>query len=249
LPADLGKIVVYDDLFSNNNITRRFLDTARSIPGLFDLNPADCTFGFHLNGLSHMSEILSGFTICPTTNNNSSTRIAIIDIGSCGVTLLEWHDILPIVRDQYDLVVGFHDSLGRTMGDWDRLCEETPHQNPRLIEILKYCDVSFLTSDGLLGLNEIASMEDRGPALTDLLREILQSLSSPSTLKRIQRIADASMCCVGPIKTTDEGQKASEVARQQAIIADGFSDGVIRQRYNNEPALILDTLALWPLST
>jgi hypothetical protein len=245
LPAGVNKVVVYDDLFSNSNLFRRFLDAARSIPGLFDLNPADCTYGFHLDGLGSIDDILAEFTSRPC--GTTPTRIAVIDIESCGVTRLDWYDILPSIRSQYDLIVGFHHSPGQTMGDWYRCCEETPRQNSSLIATLKHCDLSFLTSDGLLGLDEIGSSEDRCPALTDLLCEILQSLSSPSILKRIRRVADASMFCVGPIRTADESQNSFEIARQQTILADGFADGVIRQSYRDEPASILDKLALWPL--
>lgn len=245
LPADLNKVVVYDDVFSNSNLYRQFRDAARSIPSLFDLNRASCSYGFHLNGLTNVEDILAEFSFRPS--GTPSTRIAVIDIESCGVTRLEWHDILPVIRSQYDLIVGFHHSLGETMGDWDRFCEEPVRQDTYLIETLKCCDLSFLTSDGLLGLGGIDASEDSGPPLTNLLCEILPCLSSPSIRKRIQRAADASMFCVGPIKTTDESQNSFEIARQQAMIADGFADGVIHQRYSNEPPLILDTLALWPL--
>lgn len=245
LPAHLNTVVVYDDLFLDRNLSRKLVDTARSIPDLFDLDPTDCSFGFHLDGLSQMSDVLSEFTGGLVANN--SACIGIIDIASCGVTRLDWPDILPTIRGQYDLVVGFHASPGRTMGDWYRFCEEAPRPDSQLIRALKHCDLTFLTSDDLLGLDEVTKSEGRTPAVTDLLREILQSLSSPPILKQIQHIREASTFCVGPVKTTSEDQKAFEVARQQAVIAGGFSDGVIHQRYNKEAALVLDKLALWPL--
>lgn len=243
LPTDIGTVVVWDDLFSSANLQADIGKIIQSGSEWCSLPIDACAYGLHLRGLSTLTDAL--LRIARVSRKNGSTRIAIVDVDSCGPTQFGWPDILPAVRETYDLVVGFAHSFGQSMGDWSRFCEEPLHEDIALSSAIAHCDIAFLVSDGLLGFDSLTTEQRRVP-LNNLFNDLLRTIMLTSTLLGLCGKDRPTVFCVGPSRSIKK-QAMLEIDNQASIICDDFTEGVIPHRYNGASPIILDRVILWPL--
>jgi hypothetical protein len=121
----------------------------------------------------------------------SILSLALIDVGSCGVSRIDWPDILPYLRDSYDVVIGFAHFAGRGPGHPYNLYNGAL-DNSRTSNTLACCDLSFWTSDSLLGLDEVLDCGTRAPLLAAIVHDLIHSLSTTDLARTLAGIPEAS---------------------------------------------------------
>jgi hypothetical protein len=187
---------------------------------------------------------------------SSSLRIALIDIESFGVSRLDWTDILPHLRGHYDLVVGFAHFPGEGPIHWRAVFgEDIDHSNTW--RAVAHCDLSFLTSDALLGFNQILECDVRQPHLNTMLQKLIRALSTTEFLHTVTAEDGAPFFGIGalPPQSPGDDSVSKAVERHRRVLWSEFSDRVpelpivfAEQDKRGEP-IINEGFSVWPLRT
>jgi hypothetical protein len=223
LPSHIGLVVVWDDVFSHRSLAESVQDILAVLPRYygFDLASRSSTFAFHLEGFGQL-----GSAVATVLSNNdriyNSSRIALIDIDSCGVSRLEWSDILPHLRSHYDLVIGFVHFAGRGPKDWRVMFGHDASQSSVRAAIAQ-CDLAFLTSDASLEFDEMLACEARSAPLNKLVHDLIRTLSSSDFRDAVCAIANG-------------GQLMSGMLLQQPLDNKAIANIIERQITSDEPA-------------
>jgi hypothetical protein len=196
LPRSVGRIIVWDDVFSSRNVLNSVKSILKVFPEHYGFDPflGTNSCSFHLDGFGEIGPIAEA-VLAGTTGPIPLNRLAIIDIESCGVSRFDWPDILPNLRNCYDVVVGFAHFVGRSPNHLEELCDGVL-DNSRTSKALACCDLSFFTSDGLLGFQEVPDYESRSPLLTALVHDLIHALSAIDFVRTMPGLPKATQFVV-----------------------------------------------------
>jgi hypothetical protein len=257
LPTFVSRVVVWDDVFSARNVSSSVTSILDVIPKYYGFNPllGANSFAFHLEGITEIGSMATKVLpekVCPF----GSQRIALIDIESCGISRYDWPDVLPHLHAHYDLVAGFSHFPGRGPSHLRKLYDGAL-DNSRTWAALACCNLSFLTSDALLGIDDVLDCDVRRPYLIALLHDLIQALSTIDFIQAVTGASGAPFFGIGPLPPNESDCKSALEAeeRQRHNISSEFSgtdptlpfafvaSDTNRSRWvsNNE------RLALWPL--
>lgn len=189
LAGSVGRVIIWDDLFAPRSLARSVKSILDVFPEWYGFDPLLERCSFHLDGFSELGRVARAVLPAPRGSTRSS-RLALIDVESCGVSRIDWPDILPYLRDFYDVVIGFAHFAGRGPSH--------PHElpngasNSRTSNAFKCCDFSFWTSDSLLGFDEVLDYETRAPVLTTLVHDLIQALSATDLVRTLAGTPEAA---------------------------------------------------------
>ncbi|UVO37629.1 hypothetical protein KUL72_04355 [Bradyrhizobium arachidis] len=161
LPEFVGRVIIWDDVFSSRGIQRGVKSILEVLPEWYGFDPLLGRCSFHLDGFGEIGPILQA-VLPATTGPIPPRRLALIDIESSGVSRIDWPDILPHLRNSYDVVIGFVHIAGRGPSHLQELCDGAL-DNSRTSNALACCDLSFWTTDSMLGFDEVPDYEARIP--------------------------------------------------------------------------------------
>lgn len=178
LPAHVSPIVVWDEVFAPRRTKQTLQRIVCAISDFYAFEPRvpPNAVSFYLDEKTAM-----GPTISRLLSNGASTptrsRIALIDLQSCGLSRIGWRQIIPHLKVHYDLVVGFTHHPGRGPNDWaGRFDDEIVNSDSSWA--MRQCAYLFETSDALLGYNDMLECEQRHIPLNTLLYSLADALSS-----------------------------------------------------------------------
>lgn len=174
LPETLGRVVVWHDVRGVKGLSQSISDILLAIDDYFGITPSLGTNTTACVGrLGSLSSSLNFRMLdCPSA---VSSRVAVIDLGSCGLTDLCWIDLIPLLRVYYTHVVGVDYSV-------PEFCEldakaDTVHGLSELArEALGACDHWLLASDESLTGRSDLSVEERSFEFAQAVCELGQSL-------------------------------------------------------------------------
>ena len=178
-PEQLGRVVVWHDVRGAKGLSESIDDILCATEEYFGIRPIlGCNAAAHVGhfiGLSSsIDALLKHFE---SASPDGAERIAVIDLSSCGLTRLDWLDIIPLQRRYYTHVIGVDYSF-------PSLCEldtefEPPHGLSRSAwSAMHACDYWLIPSDGsLCGQSEV-SIEERATEFTKLIRELCVALAN-----------------------------------------------------------------------
>jgi hypothetical protein len=189
LPRSVGRIIVWDDVFSSRSVLNGVKSILNVFPKHYGFDPflGTNSCSFHLDSFGEIGPTAEAVL--------SGTTGPIIDIESCGVSRFDWPEILPNLRNCYAVVVGFAHFVGRGPNHLEELCDGAP-DNSRTSEALACCDLSFFTSDGLLGFHEVPDYESRSPLLTALVHDLIHALSAIDFVRALPGLPKATQFAV-----------------------------------------------------
>jgi hypothetical protein len=255
LPTFVSRVVVWDDVFSTRNVVKSAKSILNAIPKYYGFNASvgANSFAFHLEGATEIGSIATKVLsekVCPF----GSQRIALIDIESCGVSRYDWLDVLPHLHAHYDLVVGFSHFSGRGPSHLRKLFDGAL-DNSRTWAALACCNLSFLTSDALLGFDDVVDSDVRCPYLNALLHDLIRALSAKEFVQAVTGASGAPSFGIGPLPPQGAGDKsASEsIERQRHNISYEFSNTdpclpfVLAPENGSDLQFRNESFALWPL--
>jgi hypothetical protein len=253
LPDNVSRVVVWDDVFSSGNVTKDVESILDVIPQYYGFNPliGANSLAFHLEGFTEIGSIATK-RLPEKVCASSYQRIALIDIDSCGISRYDWPDILPRLHSRYDLIIGFVHFVGRGPAHLRKLCDEVL-DNSRTWAALACCNLSLLTSDGLLGFNDVLDCDVRQPYLNAFLHDIIHALSTKDFVQAFTVASSAPFFGIGPLPPEETGCKfvLKVIEHQRRNISCEFSDTDSRRPFIFEAANDLlfqhERLALWPL--
>jgi hypothetical protein len=176
LPPDLNRIIIWDDVFSSRNVLKGVKSIMKVFPEYYGFDPLLGTNRCSFHGFSKIGPVIQR-VLPATTGTIGCQRLALIDVESCGVSRIDWHDILPHLRTSYDFIIGFAHFAGRGPSNLQELCDGA-FENSRTLNALGCCDLSFCTSDSLLGFDEALDYEARAPVLTALVNDLVHVLTA-----------------------------------------------------------------------
>ncbi|MDA9435237.1 hypothetical protein XH88_26220 [Bradyrhizobium sp. CCBAU 51627] len=180
LPASVGRTVIWDDVFSLRSLTRSVGAALSAVTEWYEFDPCVGQFSFHLDGHGHIGLHVRAIN----SQREASASLALIDISSCGLSRIDWPDILPHARESYDGVVGF-----AHWSSYGPVSCETVAGNPRIRKALAYCDQFFWTDDKMLGLDEEACCNARSPPLNSVVQDLVRALSAKGFSLGLEKIA------------------------------------------------------------
>lgn len=190
LAAFVGRVIIWDDLFSPRTLARSVKSVFEVFPEWYGFDPLLGRCSFHLDGFSEIGPVTQA-VLPATTGPIRSHRLALIDVESCGVSRIDWPDILPHLRNSYDVVIGFAHFAGRGPGHLYELYDGAL-DNSRTSDTLACCDLSFWTSDSLLRFDEVPDYEARAPVLTALVHDLIHALSAIDFVRTLAGTPEAS---------------------------------------------------------
>ena len=127
----------------------------------------------YLHRESRLSAILAA--ICSKASIGS---VALVDVGSCGLSSLDWADIIPLLKQSYKTVVCVDyaipelTSLGAGFQDLGRPTDRVSRSG------LMACDRWEMVSDDLLSPDPIVSYEQRATLYTAYMSELINEFSA-----------------------------------------------------------------------
>jgi hypothetical protein len=255
LPPNIGRVVVWDDVFFRRGLCRQVGKIVEAIRRCyhFDAAMSSNTFGFHLENCSEIGPVIT--SVLPNISLlSSSLRIALIDIESFGISRLDWPDILPHLRGHYDLVVGFaHFPGGGPKDGRVMFGEDVDHSDTW--SAVAHCDLSFMTTDALLGFDQMLDCEVRQPHLNAMLQRLIRALSTVDFLHTVTAEAGTPFLCIGalPLQSSANSFGSEAIERHRRILSSEFSDEdpelpiVFAKQDKRGAPLINEGLSLWPL--
>jgi hypothetical protein len=256
MPPNIGRVVVWDDVFSRRRLAQSAHEIFAALARYygFDFVTGSDNFAFHIEGFSEIGSMIA--KVLPASSNVcKSPRIALIDIESCGVSRLDWPDLLPHLRAHYDLIVGFAHFAGRGPSHWSAVFADDTDYHSSTRTTIAHCDLSFLTSDALLGFDHVLDCDVRQPYLNTLLDELIGALSGVDFLKAVTGIAGVQTFGMGalPAQSLDNFLTSNAVERQRSIVLREFGNAgpklslVFAADDECRAPLLTQSLALWPL--
>jgi hypothetical protein len=254
-PPNIGRVVVWDDVFSCRHLANRVQDIYAALGRYygFDCAMGSDSFAFHLEGFSDVGSVIANLLL-DSACVRVSPRVAIVDIESSGITRLRWSDFLPHLRAHYDFIIRFAHFAGQGPSHWGTLFGEERDYHSSIRTSLTHCDLSFFTSDGLLGFEDALESGVRGTYLHALLHELTCALSSVEFLNKVTGMAGVSSFGMGASPSQASPQDGfTSSARQRRIILQEFGIAglslplVHPAEDENRWPLLAQGLALWPL--
>lgn len=189
LPESVGRVIIWDDVFSARTLAKRVKSILDVFPEWYGFDPRLARCSFHLDGFNEIGPVARA-VLPEAIGPFRSHRLALIDVESCGVSRIDWLDILPCLRNSYDLVVGFTHFAGRGPTDPHDLCAGAWDQ-ARTSNTLACCDFSFWTSDSLLGFDEMLDCETRAPLLAAVVHDLVHALSTTDLTRTLAGTPEA----------------------------------------------------------
>lgn len=255
------RVVLWDDVFSRRAVQKSVDEIKAVIPTYFGV---DCRVSpngsaFYAEGTNTFYQTLAQIFEAKALEQRRA-RTALIDLDSCGVTALDWPQILPSLRGKYDLIVGvahatnFCTSPGklRPIGSGGSFIYESTWGN------MQKCDFSVVYSDTLLSGNPEPNLEEMGGSLSDLISSLPFVLNNQRVIRRLSKRnvgerAIPPMFGISGVVTrlTDEGH-FNEVSARQEVLEKLF--GLLSEE---QTVLMLDTgdesdtirtISMWPIT-
>lgn len=189
LAASVGRVIIWDDLFSPRTLARSVKSILEAFPEWYGFDPLLGRCSFHIDGFSEIGPAAQA-VLPATTESSRSHRVALIDVESCGLSRIDWPDVLPHLRNSYDLIIGFAHFAGRGPSHPLEL-RDGALDNSRNANTLACCDLSFWTSDSLLGFDEELDYEARAPVLTTLVHDLIHALSATDFVRTLAGTPEA----------------------------------------------------------
>lgn len=179
LPDRLGRVVVWDDIRGGRALSREIAGIVLAIERYFgikaNLDSNATTHISHFSGpLPSNDKLLHIFT--QSDRDAIERRIAVIDLGSGGLTRLRWLDIIPTLRRYYTHVIGIDISvLG--FREFDAAFE--PRRLPDLVlHTMRACDFWLLARDEPIFRRVELSAEERSFEFTKLIQDLCDCIAS-----------------------------------------------------------------------
>lgn len=175
LPASARVIVKWSEVCLRRAIHSQVSEAKRAITDYYGIairkdgsNSED-----YVRGKNPLSTALT--SVCTKARNGS---VALVDIGSRGLSNLDWADIIPLLKHSYKTVIGVDyafPELDLLDPDFKDLGCPTDRAS---WSVLMACDEWRMTSDDLLSPNPIVSYEQRAELYTAYVSELIRDLSS-----------------------------------------------------------------------
>ena len=246
------RVVLWDDVFSRRAVQKSVDAIKAVIPKYFgfDCCVAPNGFALHLQGLNTIDQTFAR-AFEAKDRDSKRARTALIDLDSCGVTALDWPQVFPSLRDQYDHIIG----VARAT----HLCTNMEKLRPigsgaafiydSTWGSMQKCDLSVVYSATLL--------EEMGGSLSDLIGSLAFALNNQKLIRRLSKRDDGRRK-ISPVfsisglatRITDEDH-FNEVSALQKVLAKLFGPF-----FEKQAALMLDlgdesgtigTISLWPI--
>jgi hypothetical protein len=255
------RVVLWDDVFSLRTVQKRVDEINSAIRGHFgfDCRLAPSGFALHLDGLNTVDQMLAR-RFEAKDRDSKRTRTALIDLDSCGVTALDWPQILPSLRGQYDLIIGVARATHlctnpeklRPIGSGNSFVYESTWIN------LQKCDFSFVCSDILLSGNSERNLEERDHSPSDLIGSLTSWLRNERLVRRLsmRNVGERAFSpmfgisgCSTRISDKDHFNEISTRQNDQEKLFGSLSkeQAVLMLDAGNETETI-GTIALWPIA-
>jgi hypothetical protein len=185
-PDTIGLVVVWDDLISDRDVRSNVLEIQSAISKYFDVSiAADKTNAcVHFGKAELVKDALGPLFIQKVAFREfREDRVAIVDLGSCGLTRLDWHHLIPFLRSLYGTVVGLDYSFPEFAEvDPDFFC--APHfTSDSCWRNLASCDHWAIASDVSLSQRSDLSNEDRKLAFTSYLCDFAVELGNAERIE------------------------------------------------------------------
>jgi hypothetical protein len=184
------RVVLWDDVFSLGTVQRRVdeINTAISRHFGFDCRLVPSGFVVHLEGVNTVDQTLAQ-VLDAKAREPKRARTALIDLDSCGVTALDWLQIIPGLRGHYDLIVGVARATHlcanpeklRPIGCGNSFVYESTWAN------FQNCDFSVVYSDTLLSGNTERNREEGDRSLSYLISSLTFWLKNGRMVRRLSR--------------------------------------------------------------
>jgi hypothetical protein len=176
----LRRFVVWDDITSERTTARSVEAIKTAITHYFDITIHEDGS----NAIAHVGEIdafpeaLSrALALCTSQGTLPAERIAIVDLSSCGVTRLQWRDIIPSLRRHYATVVGI-DYTDPDLISLDAAVYSAPqgisHESWRT---LAACDYWAVASPTVLAHEPDLCFDARAALFTDAINELARHIA------------------------------------------------------------------------
>jgi hypothetical protein len=181
LPEHFGRVVVWDDIRGERALWREIAGILVAIEEYFGIQPnlaCNATAHFkHISGLSPCIDKLL-HTFEPSDCDAIGSRVAVIDLSSCGLTSLRWLDIIPSLRRYYTHLIGVDLSLPE-LCEIDATCDP-PHGLSGLArETLQACDYWFLAGGESITAGRVElSTEERSLNFTKFIHDLCDRIAS-----------------------------------------------------------------------
>lgn len=189
LPASVARVIIWEDVFLPRTLARGVRSILEVVPEWYGLDPLLGRCSFHIDGFSEIGPVAKA-VLPATTGPIRYHRLALIDVESCGVSRIDWPDVLPHLRNSYDLIIGFAHFVGRGPSHRLELCDG-PLDNSRIANTLACCDLSFWTSDYLLGFDEVLDWKTRAPLLVAVIHDLVHALSTTDLTRTLAGTTEA----------------------------------------------------------
>jgi hypothetical protein len=255
------RVVLWDDVFSLGTVQRRVdeINAAILMHYGFDCRLAPSGFALHLEGVNTVDQTLVR-TFEPKAPDPKRVRIALIDLASCGVTALDWSQIIPSLRGQYDLIIGVapvthrctNPDKVRPIGSGGSFIYESTWGN------MKKCDLSIVYSDSLLCGYSGPELEKIDSSPSDLISSLAFALNDQKLIRRLSK-RNVSEHAISPVfgigglaaRLTDEGH-FEEVSARQKLLAELFGplseEQAVLMLDAGDESKTIGTLSLWPIT-
>jgi hypothetical protein len=189
LPDSVSRVIIWDDVFSPRTLARSVKSILEVFPKWYGFDPLLGRCSFHLDGISEIGSVAQA-VLPATTGPIPPHRLALIDVESCGVSRIDWPDILVHLRNSYDVVIGFAHFAGPGPSHPHDLSNGALDSS-RTSNIFDHCDLSFWTNDSLLGFEEVPDCEARAPILSALVRDLIHALSATDFVQTLAEVPEA----------------------------------------------------------
>jgi hypothetical protein len=255
------RVVLWDDVFSRRAVQKSVDEIKAVIPKYFgfDCRAAPNGFALHLEGLNTVDQTLAR-AFEAEDRDSKRARTALIDLDSCGVTALDWPQILPTLQGQYDLIIGVAHAIHfwtnpeklRPIGSGASFIYDSTWGN------MQKCDLSVVYSDTLLIGNSEPNLEQVSTSLSDLISSLTFALSNQRLIRRLSK-GNASERAISPVfgisglatRLTDEGH-FNEVSARRKVLTELFGplseEQAVLMLDTGDESETIGTLSLWPIA-
>lgn len=210
LPASAGRVIIWDDVFLSRDLSRNLKSILKALPQWYGFDPLFGRCSFHLDGFGEIGQTIQAI-LPETTRTIPLKHLALIDIDSCGVSRFDWPDILRHLHNCYDVIVGFAHFPGRWPSHHQEPCEGAL-DNSRTAKALACCDLSFWTTDSLLGFDEVLDYDTRAPFLNALVHDLIHALSAADLIRMLAATPEATQFVVSRLRSErSHGRSSSDL--------------------------------------
>jgi hypothetical protein len=175
LSDQLGRFIVWDDIISDHDEGRSIGAIKSAISRWFGILPImnGTNSATHLGDVRGVPRTL-GCALARFRNDETplTDRIAIVDLDSCGVTRLQWRDLIPCLKEVYGTVVGL-DYSDPYFNEFDPAYYSAPYlMSEDSWRTLMACDYWAVASDNSLSRQKDLCAEARVTLFTEALNDL-----------------------------------------------------------------------------